>query len=200
MATKNFNYKLVLLGDTAVGKSCLATRFVTNQFFEFQEPTIGAAFLTKSINIEENTIKFEIWDTAGQERYRSLAPMYYRGAKSAIIIYDITNKDSFYGAKSWVTELLKKGNKNCVTILVGNKYDLIDNRKVDIDEVKNFTNENNILHIEVSAKTSHNVKELFLMIGRKLIENTKLYQEDNKLNLEKENENDNKNSFRNTWC
>lgn len=88
------HFKLVLLGDSAVGKSCLVVRFVRDEFFEFQEPTIGAAFLTQTVSLDDATVKFEIWDTAGQERYRSLAPMYYRGAAAAIVVYDITKKVS----------------------------------------------------------------------------------------------------------
>jgi len=109
---------VVLLGDTAVGKSCLVVRFVRDEFFEFQEPTIGAAFLTQTVSLDDATVKFEIWDTAGQERYRSLAPMYYRGAAAAIVVYDITNKDSFNGAKSWVKELQRRGDPNVIIALV----------------------------------------------------------------------------------
>jgi small GTP-binding protein len=112
------HFKLVLLGDTAVGKSCLVVRFVRDEFFEFQEPTIGAAFLTQTVALDDATVKFEIWDTAGQERYRSLAPMYYRGAAAAIIVYDITNPDSFAGAKSWVKELQRRGDTSVVIALV----------------------------------------------------------------------------------
>ena len=91
-AGRVFQYKLVLLGDSAVGKSSLVLRFVRGQFFEYQESTIGAAFLTQTVALNETTVKFEIWDTAGQERYHSLAPMYYRGAAAAIVVYDITNR------------------------------------------------------------------------------------------------------------
>ena len=107
MIGRGISLKVVFLGDTAVGKSCLAVRFVRNEFFEFQEPTIGAAFLGKTINANDKRYKFEIWDTAGQERYRSLAPMYYRGAKAAVIVYDITDEDTFKGAKTWVSEIKK---------------------------------------------------------------------------------------------
>eukprot|EP00630_Chrysocystis_fragilis_P010225 CAMPEP_0197411006 /NCGR_PEP_ID=MMETSP1165-20131217/31743_1 /TAXON_ID=284809 /ORGANISM="Chrysocystis fragilis, Strain CCMP3189" /LENGTH=228 /DNA_ID=CAMNT_0042937517 /DNA_START=45 /DNA_END=731 /DNA_ORIENTATION=- len=128
------HFKLVLLGDTAVGKSCLVVRFVRDEFFEFQEPTIGAAFLTQSVTLENATVKFEIWDTAGQERYRSLAPMYYRGAAAAIVVYDITNKESFNGAKSWVKELQRRGDPNVVIALAGNKADLHSKRRVACEE------------------------------------------------------------------
>merc|ERR1712195_323291 len=105
--SKVVQFKLVLLGDSAVGKSSLVLRFVRGQFFEYQESTIGAAFLTQNVSLNDYTVKFEIWDTAGQERYHSLAPMYYRGAAAAVVVYDITNADSFQRAKSWVKELQK---------------------------------------------------------------------------------------------
>merc|ERR1712226_1132332 len=119
----------VLLGDAAVGKSCLVVRFVRDEFFEFQEPTIGAAFLTQTVALDDATVKFEIWDTAGQERYRSLAPMYYRGAAAAIVVYDITNPDTFQRGKQWVKELQRQGNPNIVIALAGNKSDLSSKRK-----------------------------------------------------------------------
>jgi len=168
MSGRVSHFKLVLLGDTAVGKSCLVVRFVRDEFFEFQEPTIGAAFLTQSIALDDTTIKFEIWDTAGQERYRSLAPMYYRGAAAAIVVYDITNKDSFNGAKSWCKELQRRGDPNVVIALAGNKADLESRRKVEFEEAAAYAEENNLLHLETSAKNSNNVKSLFVMIAKKL--------------------------------
>jgi Ras-related protein Rab-5C len=165
------HFKLVLLGDTAVGKSCLVVRFVRDEFFEFQEPTIGAAFLTQTVPIEGATVKFEIWDTAGQERYRSLAPMYYRGAAAAIVVYDITNKESFNGAKSWVKELQRRGDPNVVITLAGNKADLQNKRKVEHQEAQQYAEENGILHMETSAKNATNVKGLFQEIAHKLPKN-----------------------------
>mmetsp|Transcript_11717 Transcript_11717/g.30627 ORF Transcript_11717/g.30627 Transcript_11717/m.30627 type:complete len:211 (-) Transcript_11717:371-1003(-) len=164
-AARVCHFKLVLLGDTAVGKSCLVVRFVRDEFFEFQEPTIGAAFLTQSVATGAATVKFEIWDTAGQERYRSLAPMYYRGAAAAIVVYDITNKDSFNGAKSWVKELQRRGDPNAVIALAGNKADLQSKRKIDYQEAQQYAEENGIMHIETSAKNDTNVKSLFHEIG-----------------------------------
>ncbi|KAL7444794.1 hypothetical protein ACHAXH_006555 [Discostella pseudostelligera] len=162
------HFKLVLLGDTAVGKSCLVVRFVRDEFFEFQEPTIGAAFLTQTVALDDATVKFEIWDTAGQERYRSLAPMYYRGAAAAIIVYDITNPDSFAGAKSWVKELQRRGDTNVVIAMAGNKADLESRRKVDFNEANAYAEENGILHMETSAKNSNNVRALFVEIAKSL--------------------------------
>jgi len=162
------HYKLVLLGDTAVGKSCLVVRFVRDEFFEFQEPTIGAAFLTQRLVLDNTTVKFEIWDTAGQERYRSLAPMYYRGATAAIVVYDVTNPASFEGAKSWVRELQRRGDPHVVIALAANKADKEDKRKVAIEEGEEYARENGIIHMQTSAKTAMNVKELFMEIAKRM--------------------------------
>mmetsp|Transcript_19327 Transcript_19327/g.17553 ORF Transcript_19327/g.17553 Transcript_19327/m.17553 type:complete len:195 (+) Transcript_19327:126-710(+) len=162
------HFKLVLLGDSAVGKSCLVVRFVRDEFFEFQEPTIGAAFLTQTVTLDDATVKFEIWDTAGQERYRSLAPMYYRGAAAAIVVFDITKKDSFNGAKSWVKELQRRGDPNVVIALAGNKADMESKRKVQTEEAQLYARENDIIYLETSAKTALNVRNLFIEIAKKL--------------------------------
>merc|ERR1711908_213652 len=175
MSTTNnkiFQFKLVLLGDSAVGKSSLVLRFVRGQFFEYQESTIGAAFLTQTVALNDTTVKFEIWDTAGQERYHSLAPMYYRGAAAAIVAYDITNRDTFQRAKQWVKELQRQGNPNIVIALAGNKSDLSSKRKVEPEDAETYSNDNGIFFMETSAKTATNVNELFVAIARKLPKNT----------------------------
>uniref|UniRef100_A0AAY4A949 small monomeric GTPase n=1 Tax=Denticeps clupeoides TaxID=299321 RepID=A0AAY4A949_9TELE len=159
-------FKLVLLGESAVGKSSLVLRFVKGQFHEFQESTIGAAFLTQTVCLDDTTVKFEIWDTAGQERYHSLAPMYYRGAQAAIIVYDITNADSFSRAKSWVKELQKQANPNIVIALSGNKADLAQKRAVEVQEAQAYAEDNGLLFMETSAKTAMNVNEIFMAIER----------------------------------
>lgn len=164
-------FKVVLLGESAVGKSSLVLRFVKGQFHEYQESTIGAAFLTQTIAIDDNTIKFEIWDTAGQERYHSLAPMYYRGAQAAIIVYDITSQDSFVRAKAWVKELQRLANTNIVIALAGNKADLASKRAVEFEEAQTYADENTLLFLETSAKTAQNVNEVFLAIAKKLPKN-----------------------------
>jgi len=168
MNNKIFQFKLVLLGESAVGKSSLVLRFVKGQFLDYQESTIGAAFLTQTVCLNDTTVKFEIWDTAGQERYHSLAPMYYRGAQAAIVVYDITSYDSFDRAKKWVKELQRQGNPNIVIALAGNKVDLANKRKVDIEEAQSYSDENGILFMETSAKTAANVNELFVAIAKKL--------------------------------
>jgi small GTP-binding protein len=168
MNNKIFQFKLVLLGESAVGKSSLVLRFVKGQFLEYQESTIGAAFLTQTVCLNDTTVKFEIWDTAGQERYHSLAPMYYRGAQAAIVVYDITNADSFDRAKSWVKELQRQGNPNIVIALAGNKVDLETKRSISTEDAQSYADENGILFMETSAKTAANVNELFVAIAKKL--------------------------------
>jgi small GTP-binding protein len=170
MANRVCVFKLVLLGDSAVGKSCLVVRFVRDEFFEYEEPTIGAAFLTQTVQDPENrvAVRFEIWDTAGQERYRSLAPMYYRGAAAAIVVFDITKRDSFVGARSWVKELQKRGDMNVVIALAGNKCDQESKRKVEVEEAQQYAKEHEIIFMETSAKENINVRNLFLEIAKKL--------------------------------
>jgi len=167
-ALKTYQFKLVLLGDSAVGKSSLVLRFVKKQFFEYQESTIGAAFLTQTIQLSDAIVKFEIWDTAGQERYHSLAPMYYRGAAAAVVVYDITNRQSFLRAKSWIKELQRQGSPSIVICLAGNKLDLAEQRAVETDEARSYAEENNLLFFETSAKTNHQVNDLFKAIATKL--------------------------------
>lgn len=170
--------KLVLLGEAAVGKSSLVLRFVSNDFQENKEPTIGAAFLTQKCTIGDRTIKYEIWDTAGQERFASLAPMYYRNAQAALVVYDITKPASFIKARHWVKELHEQASKDITIALVGNKYDLVADendaddslRKVCVEEGRALAEEEGLLFFETSAKTLYNVNEVFVAIGSKIPE------------------------------
>ncbi|KAJ2004324.1 Vacuolar protein sorting-associated protein 21 [Coemansia thaxteri] len=123
-AAKPIQIKVVLLGEAAVGKSSLVLRFVNDEFQENKEPTIGAAFLTQKVRLDDSVLKLDIWDTAGQERFHSLAPMYYRNAQAAVVVYDITRSSSLDRAKSWIKELQRQANPNIVIALVGNKLDL----------------------------------------------------------------------------
>lgn len=122
---KSVQVKLVLLGEAAVGKSSVVLRFVSNEFQANKEPTIGAAFLTQKCRLEDRVLRYEIWDTAGQERFHSLAPMYYRNAQAAVVVYDVTKATSLEKAKSWVKELQRQANPNIVIALAGNKVDLV---------------------------------------------------------------------------
>eukprot|EP00930_Biecheleria_cincta_P006574 TRINITY_DN1075_c0_g3_i1.p1 TRINITY_DN1075_c0_g3~~TRINITY_DN1075_c0_g3_i1.p1 ORF type:complete len:199 (+),score=38.72 TRINITY_DN1075_c0_g3_i1:63-659(+) len=169
-APKVFHFKLVLLGDASVGKSCLVVRFAKGEFYEYQEPTIGAAFMTQTVSLSSEVVKFEIWDTAGQERYKSLAPMYYRGAAAAVIVYDITSKESFDAAKSWVAELQ---NTDTLIALAGNKSDLEATRDVDKETARSYADQNGILYMETSAKSGQNVNELFHEIAVRLPKQSK---------------------------
>ncbi|KAI9774492.1 MAG: GTP-binding protein of the rab/ypt [Candelina submexicana] len=166
-------FKLVLLGESAVGKSSLVLRFVKDQFDDYRESTIGAAFLTQTISLDDTTtVKFEIWDTAGQERYKSLAPMYYRNANCAVVVYDITQASSLDKAKAWVKELQRQANENIIIALAGNKSDLIadspDKRAISTAGAEAYAREAGLLFFETSAKTAENVRELFTAIARKL--------------------------------
>ncbi|MCJ1463748.1 GTP-binding protein of the rab/ypt [Pseudocyphellaria aurata] len=160
-------FKLVLLGESAVGKSSL------DQFDDYRESTIGAAFLTQTISLDDTTtVKFEIWDTAGQERYKSLAPMYYRNANCAVVVYDITQASSLDKAKAWVKELQRQANENIIIALAGNKSDLVaefpDKRAIATADAEAYAREAGLLFFETSAKTAENVRDLFTAIARKL--------------------------------
>ncbi|KAF9328354.1 hypothetical protein BG006_008455 [Podila minutissima] len=194
---KPVQVKLVLLGEAAVGKSSLVLRFVNDEFQENKEPTIGAAFLTQKCRLEDKVIKFEIWDTAGQERFHSLAPMYYRNAQAAVIVYDVTKASSLVKAKSWVKELQRQANPNIVIALTGNKADLVssgrsksssedeDNqegeenqdeededhgvtREVPTEEASAYAQEAGLLFYETSAKNGQGVAEVFTEIAKKI--------------------------------
>lgn len=164
--------KLVLLGESAVGKSSLVLQFVKGQFDDYRESTIGAAFLTQTVPVSSgNFIKFEIWDTAGQERYKSLAPMYYRSAHAAVVVYDITSAPSLVKARSWIAELQRQADPGIVVMLVGNKLDLAEaggQRQVSTEEAQKFADEEGLMFMEVSAKTAQGVKEVFDKIAERM--------------------------------
>jgi len=153
--------KLVLLGDAGVGKSSLAQRYVTNNFKPYCETTIGASFMSKMVTVDGVSVKCQIWDTAGQEKYHSLAPMYYRGANAAILVYDITSAKSFDRLKEWAEELMTKGPENILLAVAGNKSDLDGKRQVPTAEARAYADRIKASFIETSAKDDVNVVELF---------------------------------------
>jgi len=161
-------YKIVLVGDTNVGKSSIAIRFTQSRFIENIDTTVGAAFLTKKIRYNDVDYMLNLWDTAGQEKYNSLIPMYYRNACAAIIVYDITNEHSLNSAGRWLNELYRIV-PDVFILLVGNKCDL--EHKVLQTSIDNYVNKYNLKHLEVSAKTNHNINEMFDLILPNIIIN-----------------------------
>ncbi|KAJ0253960.1 Ras-related protein RABA4c [Hirschfeldia incana] len=166
----NFNqkidyvFKVVLIGDSAVGKSQLLARFSRNEFSIESKATIGVEFQTRTLTIDNKTVKAQIWDTAGQERYRAVTSAYYRGAVGAMLVYDITKRQSFDHVARWLEELRGHADKNIVIMLVGNKTDLGTLRAVPTEDAKEFAQRENLFFMETSALDSINVEPSFLTV------------------------------------
>ena len=173
--------KVVLLGDSGVGKSSLALRFVTNEFRPYSESTIGASFMSKTIRVpisassksdklmqQERSIGLKIWDTAGQEKYRSLAPMYYRGAQVAVLVYDITVPASFVALKEWALELKHNALPDLLLVICGNKSDLEQYRRVDREVGEVYAKELGAVYVETSAKDGKGVLDMFTGVAKRV--------------------------------
>ncbi|KAK1151503.1 ras-related protein Rab-11A [Acipenser oxyrinchus oxyrinchus] len=157
----DYLFKIVLIGDSGVGKTNLLSRFTRNEFNLESKSTIGVEFATRSINVEGKTVKAQIWDTAGQERYRAITSAYYRGAVGALLVYDIAKHLTYENGERWLKELRDHADSNIVIMLVGNKSDLRHLRAVPTDEARAFSEKNGLSFIETSALDSSNVELAF---------------------------------------
>ncbi|KAJ3120747.1 Ras- protein Rab-11A [Nowakowskiella sp. JEL0407] len=160
----DYLFKVVLIGDSGVGKSNLLSRFTRNEFNLESKSTIGVEFATRSIQVDGKTIKAQIWDTAGQERYRAITSAYYRGAVGALLVYDIAKHGTYENVNRWLKELRDHADSNINIMLVGNKADLRHLRAVPTEEAKQFAAENGLSFIETSALDNSNVEQAFQKI------------------------------------
>ncbi|EPB91059.1 Ras-like protein Rab-2A [Mucor circinelloides 1006PhL] len=163
MSNYNYNYiiKYIIIGDTGVGKSCILLQFTDKRFMPAHDLTIGVGFGTRFITVNDQQIKLQIWDTAGQESFRSITRSYYRGAAGALLVYDITRRDTFEHLPVWLEDVRQHANPNTVIMLIGNKSDLEKNRQVSREEAEQFAQENDLFFLETSAKSSDNVEKAF---------------------------------------
>ncbi|CAB4252482.1 similar to Saccharomyces cerevisiae YFL038C YPT1 Rab family GTPase, involved in the ER-to-Golgi step of the secretory pathway [Maudiozyma barnettii] len=166
----DYLFKLLLIGNSGVGKSCLLLRFSDDTYSNDYISTIGVDFKIKTVELEGKTVKLQIWDTAGQERFRTITSSYYRGSHGIIIVYDITDQESFNGVKMWLQEIDRYATSTVLKLLVGNKCDLTDKRVVEFDVAKEFAEANNMPFLETSALDSTNVEEAFLTMAKQIKE------------------------------
>jgi Ras-related protein Rab-1A len=166
----DFLFKLLLIGDSGVGKSCLLLRFADDTYTESYISTIGVDFKIRTIELDGKTIKLQIWDTAGQERFRTITSSYYRGAHGIIVVYDVTDGESFENVKDWLSEIDRYATENVNKLLVGNKCDLESKRAVSTDSAKAYADELKIPFLETSAKTAQNVEQAFIRMARDIKE------------------------------
>eukprot|EP00811_Abedinium_folium_P037265 NODE_9897_length_1391_cov_41.418513.p2 GENE.NODE_9897_length_1391_cov_41.418513~~NODE_9897_length_1391_cov_41.418513.p2 ORF type:complete len:203 (+),score=50.68 NODE_9897_length_1391_cov_41.418513:179-787(+) len=170
MAISEYDYlfKLLLIGDSGVGKSCLLLRFADDTYTESYISTIGVDFKIRTLDQDGKTIKLQIWDTAGQERFRTITSSYYRGAHGIIVVYDVTDRDSFEHVKHWLQEIDRYAAEGVNKLLVGNKSDLQSKKVVSYDEAKELADSLGVHFMETSAKNAHNVEQAFHQMTREI--------------------------------
>ena len=173
----DYLFKYLIIGNSGVGKSCLLIRFTDDKYEEGYVTTIGVDFKIKTLIIEGKSVKLQIWDTAGQERFRNIVSSYYKGAHGIMMVYDITDLESFRYLDSWIKEIEKNASKNVYKILVGNKNDLEKNRKVTFEKGKEFANLHGMKFFETSAKENKNVEEAFKEMTKDIINSFKKVNE-----------------------
>lgn len=166
MSAYSYLFKYIIIGDSAVGKSCLLLQFTDKRFQPVHDLTIGVEFGARMINIDSKQIKLQIWDTAGQESFRSITRSYYRGAAGALLVYDITRRDTFTHLTTWLDDARQHSNSNMVIMLIGNKTDLDERRAVTREEGEQFAREHGLIFMETSAKTAANVEEAFIQTAK----------------------------------
>ena len=157
----DFLFKLLLIGDSGVGKSCLLLRFADDTYTESYISTIGVDFKIRTIELDGKTIKLQVWDTAGQERFRTITSSYYRGAHGIIVVFDVTDQESFNNVKQWLQEIDRYACENVDKLLVGNKCDLTDKKVVGYTSAKAYADQLGISFLETSAKNATNVEQVF---------------------------------------
>ena len=169
----NYDYlfRYIIVGDMAVGKSCILLQFTDNKFRNQHELTIGVEFGAKTISINGKSVKIQIWDTAGQEAFQAITRTYYKGAIGALLVYDITRKETFVHVTKWLEEVRNNSSKTITVILIGNKKDLEDKRQVSYEEGEAFAKENGLMFLETSAKTAYNVVESFNLSAQCILNN-----------------------------
>jgi len=164
-------FKYIIIGDTGVGKSCLLLQFTDKRFQPVHDLTIGVEFGARMITIDQRQVKLQIWDTAGQESFRSITRSYYRGAAGALLVYDITRRETFNHLTRWLEEARQHANQSMVIMLIGNKSDMDHRRQVSKEEGEKFAKDNGLIFLETSAKTAANVEEAFIGTAQKIYEN-----------------------------
>ena len=179
-AQYDLSFKLIIIGDSGTGKSCLTTKAVKNNFEDYYQATVGFEFLTFNMKINDLVIKMQIWDTCGQEIYKSLISNFYRNSSLAVIVYSIDNKESFEHAENWLTDLKSQANPDVRIFLVGNKSDLEDERKVSKDDGLKFKNDQGLdLFMETSAKTGYNARNVLIEAAKLLYADYLKYADSN---------------------